>query len=1067
MMHPISGLVYQSLKASAFRGIVEGRAGIANFVRLVRAAFIAAHLGDLGEKELKLPQRRKKDEPKAKAAAASDKTDADQPKPPFVTCVNEILTKKGLTHTLFTRALQNMCGRLREGFLAGTLVDVERLAEDPRTRQPFVEPEGFPNSYVRGSSTMHCRVGVQVEQSRDTGTSASAKGVQCQIYSEPIVAEGGVAFGGPITIRIVENEGQFREYVKELASDGSRRDWGAMVLHTKPVTLPKAQTQASGTIESNQTTKRGPKGRKSGDDNARTLAASSTGGAFTESNFHKGGYQAIELIRLTNLTPLLWVRVDPLGLYGGRISVFQPDACLAEQLFYDGDAAAQLDAIRALAERPLSIQATMKVTTVFNVKVSELPIRVLADCLRGSPALHSSLPHTPVVRAHAALAMAQWQNNKGPQSKDTITIESWIGLNLLIQYFNERFYSNSVIMPVKFSRIALKRSEAETQAAAAANNESGAGVPKATHDDGFYYYDNLDEGEERADALSEAEDVETEEDEEYRVRSACITAIASVRAKDGQTPSRVIKFLEDVLEAEDASMMGNVVHPDDDMIVENTFRKMKAVSKEKTDEDESEEPDEDYHIPSLPYASSMLVADTLLSLCHVNASPAVYTDPATGSVHQMRGKHPVTKLMELALGWLEWELYRENIRRELNAESCTGISDNCYALVAPCAVMAIASLAILRQSTTEAPPEQEGGESPSEDKLSELTRTAFYVDIFDSRPLKNDLVRAAAAQAFTSLCCASDRLVDESKPSLGLLTALEFLLDRMAKEDTSPSLRHTLSALMMDACTGKVCSMQRVGAIAGRNDLYTGASRFLSGPLGASHGGDNGSAVIMSVSASTHPAASAVNDGARRGLRLINRAGHPRETTPEAVVIRIALFATKVWRTINGEKPDATPTPSLGVCSYDGGLRCSLLTMWQWLWPRGCYAILRVQSWGPKRPVEAENVMTISEEEKAAASAEEATLGDLSRLVDSEIDRQVWRGEMVTKAYTLRTGNTKVDVAAAEQGLGQPLPPIQRDTAFKQGGWIASWAQQRRQGKLDGGTAVTKLRLKVGGGSAK
>lgn len=434
LMHPVSGLVYQVIKTSAFRGIVEGRAGIANFVRLVRAAFIAAHLSDLGEKELKLPQRRSKKEDAQKASAGDKAPEEEQPKPPFVVCVNEILTKKGLTHTLFTRALQNMCGRLREGFLAGTLVDVERHAVDPRTRQPFVDPEGFPNSYVRAASTMFCRVGVQVEQSRDVGASAATKGVQCQLYAEPVVPEGGVAFGGPITVRIVENEGQFREYVKDLVPDGSRRDWGAQMLHTKPVTDQKAQTAASGAIESSQTSKNKARDQKAGD-----LAAPSTGSVFTESNFHIGGYQAIELIRLTNLTPLLWVRVDPLGMYGGKISVFQPDACLAEQLFYDGDAGAQLDAIRSLAERPLLIQSATKVTAVYDVNISELPIRVLGDCLRGSPALHSSLPHTPAVRAQAALAMGTWQNNKSPQSRDDLSPESWIGLNLLMQYFKERF----------------------------------------------------------------------------------------------------------------------------------------------------------------------------------------------------------------------------------------------------------------------------------------------------------------------------------------------------------------------------------------------------------------------------------------------------------------------------------------------------------------------------------------------------------------------------------------------------------------------------------------------------
>ena len=93
-------------------------------------------------------------------------------------------------------------------------------------------------------------------------------------------------------------------------------------------------------------------------------------------------------------------------------------------------------------------------------------------------------------------------------------------------------------------------------------------------------------------------------------------------------------------------------------------------------------------------------------------------------------------------------------------------------------------------------------------------------------------------------------------------------------------------------------------------------------------------------------------------------------------------------------------------------------------------------------------VMQITEEEKAAAAEEEASLADINRLVDVELDRQAWRGEMAKKAYEMYKSNKSStaiqDVAAAEQGIGQPLPPIQRDAAFKQGGWIASAAQQRR-----------------------
>jgi hypothetical protein len=293
--------------------------------------------------------------------------------------------------------------------------------------------------------------------------------------------------------------------------------------------------------------------------------------------------------------------------------------------------------------------------------------------------------------------------------------------------------------------------------------------------------------------------------------------------------------------------------------------------------------------------------------------------------------------------------------------------------------------------------------------------------------------------------------------------------------DTSPSLRHTLSLIMMDACTGKVCSMQRVGAIAGRNELVTSVNRFFNGPLGASYGGDNGAALLMSVSAATFPAASAVNDGARRGLPVITRAGHPKENTSEILIVRVARFATRLWRTINGEPADPpidiTTSSTMGVCAYDGILRCSLLALLQRLWPRGCFAVLQVQAWKSQEKTQrykdmgANEVMKISDEEKVASSEEEKTLSDINRVVQLELDRQNWRGEMARKGYEFykATKNTSAmsDVAASEQGIGQPLPPIERDSSFKSGGWIASAAQQRRALALDGGTAVTKVRLTV------
>jgi hypothetical protein len=211
----------------------------------------------------------------------------------------------------------------------------------------------------------------------------------------------------------------------------------------------------------------------------------------------------------------------------------------------------------------------------------------------------------------------------------------------------------------------------------------------------------------------------------------------------------------------------------------------------------------------------------------------------------------------------------------------------------------------------------------------------------------------------------------------------------------------------------------------------------------------------------------------------MSRAGHPRETgVGEKLIVRIARFATNLWRTINGEPlvlGSSTPghfNGTVGVCAYDGHLRCTLLALWQWLWPKGSFAVMQVQTWKAHegtqhyKEIGADRVMKISSEEKDASNTEDASLGEIERLVSSEIDRQLWRGEMAAKAYEFyESGKSGIiaDASAAEQGIGQPLPPIERDNAFKSGGWIASAAQQRRAKSLDGGTAVTKLRLRKSG----
>jgi hypothetical protein len=657
---------------------------------------------------------------------------------------------------------------------------------------------------------MYVRVGAHVEPvgAADGGLLApshaavsAAKGIHLQIVAEPVIPEGGIVFGGPVTLRVIENEGQLREFVKHMKADGSRCNWGPIFLNAKPVSTQKQQTSASGAIEGSGESKQ-PKdtdayvaqaggGLGAASTTKQLLSTAASNSVFTDAYIHSGGYQAIELVRLTNRTPLLWVRVDPMCIYGERLSIVQPDACFAEQLFHDGDAGAQVDALRALAERPFRIQGSVKITTVYDVKVSELPVRVLGDCLRGSPALHSSLPHTPAVRVQAAYAISQWQNNKAPVNRIAIESDSWIGLRLLLQYFRERFYDDGTIMPVSFTRVVLKKDEDERQGTA---NDAGSGNA-ATREDSYYQYLDTIEDEDRSAAIREAVDIEVEEDEEYRVRCAVIQSIASIRAKDGTTPPAVLSLLEEVLTSGDSSMACNFVSEDNGVAASD---RQKLSERDGNDVDKKDLSSDD-KVAALKFVPSMIIADALLSLSQVNGSPALITDPATGKTVQSKAKHPLLPLILASHRWLEWELYRESIRSRSEAVILSGVGGSTHRTVAACAITALYSLSILKQSTTDQEPPStktaETNTTQNEEKVSDIAASAqFYIGLFDSEPLRADVTRAASAQGVACICCAADRL-NPTEP-LGLLTALEFLLERILGERVDASFQ---VVLWMDA----------------------------------------------------------------------------------------------------------------------------------------------------------------------------------------------------------------------------------------------------------------------------
>jgi hypothetical protein len=277
---------------------------------------------------------------------------------------------------------------------------------------------------------------------------------------------------------------------------------------------------------------------------------------------------------------------------------------------------------------------------------------------------------------------------------------------------------------------------------------------------------------------------------------------------------------------------------------------------------------------------------------------------------------------------------------------------------------------------------------------------------------------------------------------------------------------------MLDACTGRICSLQRVASFCGQRSLSAAGSRLLNGPLGASNGGDNGSALLMVVSDFSYPAAYSVNAGARLGLRLLNDS--LKDTCKDVkysnqIIVRVASFASRLWRIINGEQcgkfsAGHDDTESFSVCAHDSHLRCTLLALWQCVWNKHCMQLMRAQSWHAMEgtpqyfAMGIDKILKQTPEEKEATAREDVVLEPLSEIVETEVDRQKWRGEMAAKAYEYYERENKSNPSSE---VGQPLPVLAKNVAWKLGGWVASTAQQRREKNLDGGRAVRKINLHV------
>lgn len=295
-----------------------------------------------------------------------------------------------------------------------------------------------------------------------------------------------------------------------------------------------------------------------------------------------------------------------------------------------------------------------------------------------------------------------------------------------------------------------------------------------------------------------------------------ITAIASIRAKDGQTPPSVLRFLESILVSGDGAALENIASLKEGMALpphKRLRRSETSMSHNDTDEKQESDDEEDYflseqQILDVPYVSTHVIADALLALCHVNCRPAVILD-SSGNAVQVNTAHPILNLMEACHRWLDWELYKESIRLESEQHTMSSIGGNCYSITAAAGITALSQLAILRNCTTNSSAStisdnnnstnvEEATESKDNDNSDDINKnnkrkesssktkhsdqassSLFYANIFDETPKRSDTIRAAAAQAVVCVCCAADRLKARKSETFGLLTALEFLLDRI------------------------------------------------------------------------------------------------------------------------------------------------------------------------------------------------------------------------------------------------------------------------------------------------
>ncbi|GMH85018.1 hypothetical protein TL16_g10097 [Triparma laevis f. inornata] len=527
---------------------------------------------------------------------------------------------------------------------------------------------------------------------------------------------------------------------------------------------------------------------------------------------------SLEKCRSMNNSGLAWITIDPSSRYMSRIFLKQPEFCSAEMTFYDGNEENQVYGLRQLAEG-----GSVRLSNECYVYRG-----VIEECLRGRSA-HTTIEHSCVVRAHAALCLGQWGIYRAPRDRG-VNRNGWKTIDAVSKYWEER------LVGVVRARKRRKEKGGKKRKYDWVWADEGGGSESESESE-----EEDESGEDSEEEVEEKKEYDWKwvTDYECMVRTAVVYSVACLRAQDGNTPSVAIDWLY--------SRIGDGL----------------ALEEKRVGECEGapEGFDEEGYKLAEEFNMDPWVGDIYLALSNVNVTN--YSDSGTAP-------NPITKLVKLCHD---------------KVDDLADVGGDIFAG----ALHSLVILAVLRDNSDRLKNKTTGEVVEGEEKRKDLPQTeTFYSNIYDSTPTIS--AKAVAAQAFCIASVYRDSRRPKTEPCLGLITSLEFLLSKII-ETSDNSLKYALLSVAWDLINGKITTPRAFVLTSSRYTSSTSAlNRCLNGPLGSSLGDFNASGKFIDVKNSKYnPAVGAINGGVRRGFDLVRTAGNKKKGEKGVeVVVRVA-----------------------------------------------------------------------------------------------------------------------------------------------------------------------------------